>query len=528
MAIQEKLDNRQQRQLTPRDLFVLTLLSQQRALNLDHLPRFLTLEGKIETEQSANLKSTTHNLVERLQHAGLIQVQRLDKNNSWIWLTKRGMQLLGLSTSSWKRPTRRILPVLHAANTLRLHFTEHDPQAFWLSQQQLRKTNAAKEPSLLPTAVLGTGKGERIAIYVALRLIGTEEQLAARMLKQLDQETHLEKPMYNALWYYATEDAAKRLRTARAIIADIAAKEIARKICIFSYPLVCRQALYRGHRTPVQTLAWSRDGKWIASASEDELHIWDTVTGKERIIHNLAICPSVSDWSRDGKWIALGHQDGKLTFWEEATDQLRTDTLNNAEEITGLAWSPLNEHVAVLTQDKLRIYDQCHTLQWESHRYPGIETLAWSPDGTRLALGGNDTYVHLINAMTGKHLQKYKKHGSVIQILAWAPDSQWLASVGKEPAILIWDAASGKKRRTIRELSTIDVLSWSPDGTKLACAGNEPYIHVWDVITGRKLLTYTDHAGEITSLAWSPDGTMLASASTDSTVHVYPVAGGPR
>ncbi len=225
------------RQLTPFDLSVLTVVGQQRAISLDHLPRFIALfKTQSGKEHKAHRKSTTHNLVEHLQHTGHLYRQRFGKSQpDWIWLTKKGLQALGIS-SSWKRPARTVLPALHAANAIRLRLTEYDPQASWISQQQLRSADAARERHLIPTAELETAQGEHIAIHVVLRLTGAKEQIIARMLKQFEREIGLEENPYNALWYYATADAAKLLRAARARIAELITKETARKICIFSYP----------------------------------------------------------------------------------------------------------------------------------------------------------------------------------------------------------------------------------------------------------------------------------------------------
>src|SRR6267142_352560 len=129
MVLQDKPYKKHERQLTPYDLSVLTVVNQQRAISLEHLPRFIALfETPSEKEYRAHLKSTTHNLVEHLQHTGHIYLQRFGKSQpDWIWLTKKGAQALGVS-APWKHPARSLLPALHAANTIRLLLTEHDPQ----------------------------------------------------------------------------------------------------------------------------------------------------------------------------------------------------------------------------------------------------------------------------------------------------------------------------------------------------------------------------------------------------------------
>jgi hypothetical protein len=223
--------------LAPRDLSILTLVMQQRAVRLDQLPHFIALmDTTADTTQKENRKSTILNLVERLQRAGLLHLQRFDQGQpAWIWLTKEGLHALGRA-SSWKRPTRHTLPFLYATNAVCLQLHEQEPEGTWMSHQHLRSSEAWKDFSPLPTAELLTDTGERRAIHVIMRLTGTEEQIVTRMLQQLEQKTSSGTPYYSTLWYYASRDAAKRLREARTRVAESATKERAR-ISIFSYPL---------------------------------------------------------------------------------------------------------------------------------------------------------------------------------------------------------------------------------------------------------------------------------------------------
>ncbi|HLZ59284.1 MAG TPA: hypothetical protein VKR06_20265, partial [Ktedonosporobacter sp.] len=87
--------------------FVLEILRQQHAIRLDHLPHFLSLFGEDEKDaQRVNVKSRAYNIVERLQRAGLLRIQRFGNHDpGWVWLTKGGLCHLGI-TSSWRRPLR--------------------------------------------------------------------------------------------------------------------------------------------------------------------------------------------------------------------------------------------------------------------------------------------------------------------------------------------------------------------------------------------------------------------------------------
>lgn len=529
MTVQQKTSKgTHQQHWMPRDLSFLTLLMQQRAIRLDHVSDFVAqIEATANNTYKANTKSTAHNLVERLQREGLLHLQRFGKSQpAWIWLTQKGLHALG-NASSWKRPSRRTLPLLYAANTVRLQLTAHHPQGTWISQQQLKSAEAEQSFSHLPTAELLTDTGERMAIHVVFRLTGTDKQIATRMCQQLERKTSSGTARYTALWYYAPNDAATRLRSARISVAEIATKELARNISIFSYPLQ-RQLLYRGHHAPVQALAWSADGKRLSSVGED-LHVWNATTGEIQFHIPIPASPSVVAWSCDDSWIGLGDKEGGLSFWTGSTGEESLIDSEASQKITGMAWSPQQKDLVAWCSaaGQLQLHDvRQNAFQWGVQCIHGAQALAWSPDGSRLAIGGNDGIMCFFSR-TGKRLRTFKKHHSAIQALSWSPDSQLLASAANDSTISIWDATTGKKLRTIRSsLSAIGILAWAPDGTSVACAGSDPCVQVWHVQTGRLLQTYKDHADAITSIAWSPDSTLLASASDDGTVHVYPAVGG--
>jgi WD40 repeat protein len=532
MILQDEQTKKQQKQWTPLARDLLMVIGQQYALRIDHVPRFLALRAvQSDHEPKANPKSAAHNLVERLRRAGLIHVRRFSESKyDWIWLTKKGWQELGLD-STWNHPHRAKLRALHAANTIRLLLTEHDPQVSWISHEQLCRADLPRNWYPLPTAELLTGTGECIAIHETSRLTGTDEQIMTRIREHLERETSLGKPYYTALWYYATAPVAARLRAARTSIAETLGKEMARRVFIFSFPPIPKQVLYRGHHTAVQALIWSGNGRYLASADMETVQVWDAGTGKEQFRLATESLPSHIGWSCDGSWIALAETSGKLSFWEGVTGEPSPITVEHFDSITGLAWSPVdNEKIAWCGQNgSLEVYDIRQQIPFWSSGYlylQGAESLSWSPDGERLAVGGSKPSVSLFHAMTGRHVETYRKHHAAVRTLAWSPDSQLLASASDGPAILIWEATSGKKRRTIRSgLSMINALAWSPDGSRLACAGCDPRVEVWHVQSGRLLFTYPDHADAITSLAWSPNGALIASASEDGTVQVYAAEG---
>ncbi len=497
MVLSNKRRRHRRGRLLPQERALLTLLGEQRALRLDQVPRYLALLG-------------------RLRRAGLIHLHLVGKQPGWIWLTTRGLQTLGIHASG-KPPTGSTLPVLHAANTIRLLLTEHDPQACWISKPDLQRVHS---PSLeSPTAQWRAGSGERITTQIVFHLQGTDEQIAAHLQHQFEQATSFGNSPSTALWYYAPAEVAQRLRAARALLTETRAKTIS----IFSYPLVHERVLL--HHTPVDRLAWEPSGTSLASISAEECSLISLTTRQAPVRRALQATPTCLTWSADGAFLALGDERGNLSLWEQATGTFFVLTTVPRERITGLASLPDGQLACCSESGRLTLFDLHHRVVLFAAQLPqAVRVLAWSADGTYLAVTGRDASVHLFTTHDGRLLSTYQPHGSAIRALAWSPDSHVLAASGPGGTIHLFEALSGTRQSTITSgMAQVHHLCWSPDGTRLACAGNGPLLQIWHMPTQRLLACYCEQADAITALCWSHESTHLASASQDGTVLLYAV-----
>ncbi|MFV1967817.1 MAG: protein kinase [Pirellulaceae bacterium] len=154
-----------------------------------------------------------------------------------------------------------------------------------------------------------------------------------------------------------------------------------------------------------------------------------------------------------------------------------------------------------------------------------INSVAWSPDGLRLASAGVLGNIIIWNPDSGKKVRTL--HGSPINALAWSPDSRRLAAAG-ESAIRFWAPESGRKQLGISTgAPQVRSIAWSPDGKRLASPGADKTVAIWDATTGKKVRTLAGHVTELLNVAWSPDGRRLAASGNEpNTITVWDAESG--
>jgi DNA-binding beta-propeller fold protein YncE len=153
-----------------------------------------------------------------------------------------------------------------------------------------------------------------------------------------------------------------------------------------------------------------------------------------------------------------------------------------------------------------------------------VSSVAFSPDGTRLASGSLDNTVRVWDARSGQQLLALKGHTDTVTSVAFSPDGTRLASGSDDQTVKVWDARSGQQLLALK--GHRGGVAFSPDGTRLATGSRDQTVKVWDARSGQQLLALKGHAGGVTSVAFSPDGTRLASGSWDWTVKVWDARSG--
>lgn len=277
---------------------------------------------------------------------------------------------------------------------------------------------------------------------------------------------------------------------------------------------------------PIQTVACSPDGRWIAVGREDaaiELRTTDQegiakqLAGHRDVVSDLA-------FAKDGTLASAGY-DQTIKLWDVATGkELRTLT-GHDNWVFGIAFSPDGKTLASAGYDKtIRLWNVAtgeQTAVIEGHT-AAVRDVAFSPDGKLLASASSDQTVKVWNVATQAEVAVLKGHAGSVRSVAFSPDGKLLASGAEDNTARLWNTADWKP---LHELPGHEGMIWSvafsAGSQNLATGSFDQTVKIWDPASGELRQTLKGHRDVVSSVTFTPDTSALVSGSLDRTLRIW-------
>ena len=254
--------------------------------------------------------------------------------------------------------------------------------------------------------------------------------------------------------------------------------------------------VFQGHSDTVLSVAFSPDGKTVASGSTDTtvrfIDPLNAIAKGAPITGHISPVSAVR-FSPDGDVLATAGSGG--------------------DERTVRLWNVGDRGViGRLTGHLDSVYD-----------------VVFSLDGTMLATASADATVRLWSLSSRRQIASLSGHGGPVRAVTFSPDGKLLASAGADGTVRLWDVERRTSIANLKARDEVNAVAFSPDGKLLASGGRENTVRLWNVDDRRAkgaIDIVSTTSGWVRSLAFSPDGRALAAGSVDNRIRIWDAAGG--
>lgn len=282
-----------------------------------------------------------------------------------------------------------------------------------------------------------------------------------------------------------------------------------------------------GHGFGTADLSLDPEGEILASAGQDgKIALWDVKTGEKRaVLEAGAAWAEKVAWSPNGKFLASG-AGKKLRLWDRAGAAVQQYP-DRPSTVTDIRWHPKGKEFACAAYGGVSFWspesaEAVRTFEWQG----SLLAVAWSPDGRTIAGGAQDASVHFWYVRSGKDLEM-GGYPLKVSNLAWSPDSRLLATGGSSD-VTVWDC-SGRGPADTEPISLdaherpVTALAWQNRGeiAVSGCAGGR--VVLWKPGALTKPLARTELDSGVSQLAWSATDGRFAVGTEGGTVACYTI-----
>jgi WD40 repeat protein len=195
-------------------------------------------------------------------------------------------------------------------------------------------------------------------------------------------------------------------------------------------------------------VCYSPDGKFLATAEYGGgiVRLWDANSMLKRVRfdgHTAAVVCLA--FSPDGKYLASGGDKGQVKIWDLQTCKETADLKGHKTKVKGLAFSPDNKMLATVGQERtIKLWDfakgkELRSLVADSNAQ--LQAVQFSPDGKTVVAGGEAEGIYFWDPATGAIRRRFTSYTGILLVMAFSPDGKTLASSHRDrnSKVLLWD-----------------------------------------------------------------------------------------
>jgi WD40 repeat protein len=285
-------------------------------------------------------------------------------------------------------------------------------------------------------------------------------------------------------------------------------------------------AVLKGPREASWHLAFSPDGKLLASCGDPNVKVWDVQARREIATFKA---PEDVNWGRsvafspDGKTLAYRLDDGGIRLWDATTKGEPVVLGQTADGVGGLAFLS-DGRLLAYGEEEATLFDPAARKPLAVMTGPSrsFYAAALSADDKTLVSGGHDGRVRLWDVGDKRLRAALVGHTRIVWAVAITPDGKIAASGGDDRAVKLWDVRAGDLLATLSgHGGRVTALAFTPDGNTLASTGGDNRLRFWDALTQKERLAMIVPGEMVRGVAFTRDGRMMATGNADGTIRLW-------